>query len=453
MKRKLIYLVVATLICSMTYAQNLLSPPKIISSVPEFGNCEVDTGEFDIIIRFDQDMNKGMTFSNSPNFPQLIGKPQWIDSRTLSLPAKLDENKIYSLVLNQAFPKGFSNSSGTILNPEEVMFQTKSYNKNQKHSKQNKKAYKEFIKFFPKEYSYASEKGIDWNEVMKQNRKEFENSKSSSEFAIKMVKALRIAEDSHLWVEFEGQRFETKYLNIVEYNYNLKDVFGMLSDKKLNTSTSNFAGIIDSIGYIFISTWMSDPDNLKYTTFGDTTGLEHSLDDILSKLTKLPYLIIDVRSNSGGNEAFAKKFASRFINKPTPYEKVKIYNKKTSEFDILVTKIIEPNAKQINYSGNIYVLSGPSVYSSNESFILMMKQIENAKVIGMNTYGGSGNPVSHALSNGVIINLPSWQAYSLDGKMIEGNGVEPDIEIKTTRKDFLTKDTLFESVLMMIGSH
>lgn len=452
MKRKLIYLVFATLICSMTFAQNLLSPPKIISSVPEFGNCEVDTGAFDIIIRFDQDMNKGMTFSNSPNLPELIGKPKWIDSRTLSLPAKLYENKIYSLVLNQAFPKGFSNSSGTILNPDELMFKTKSYSKDQKQAKQNKKAYKEFIKFFPKEYSYASTKGIDWNEVIKQNRNELENSKSSSAFAIKMVKALRIAEDSHLSVEYEGQRFETKYLNVVEYNYNLKDVFGILGDIKINTTTSNFAGIIDSIGYIFISTWMSDPDNLKYITFGDTTGLENSFDEILSILAKLPYLIIDVRSNSGGNEAFAKNFASRFINKSTPYEKVKIYNSKKGEFDILVTKFIEPNAKQMNYSGNIYVLSGPSVYSSNESFILMMKQVPNAKVIGMKTYGGSGNPVSHTLSNGVTINLPSWQAYSLDGKLIEGNGVEPDIEIKTTKKDFSTKDTLFESVLMRIGS-
>lgn len=91
------------------------------------------------------------------------------------------------------------------------------------------------------------------------------------------------------------------------------------------------------------------------------------------------------------------------------------------------------------------MLTGPKVMSSNESFILMMKMFPNAKIVGMKTYGSSGNPIPHELSNGVTIYLPSWQAYSLDGKLIEGNGIEPDIKINTTKKilkiktAFLTK--------------
>ena len=71
--------------------------------------------------------------------------------------------------------------------------------------------------------------------------------------------------------------------------------------------------------------------------------------------------------------------------------------------------------------------------SSNESFILMMKQVPNTKVVGMKSFGSSGNPVPIELSNGIKIYLPSWQAYTLDGKLIEGNGINPDIEIITTK--------------------
>ncbi len=68
----------------------------------------------------------------------------------------------------------------------------------------------------------------------------------------------------------------------------------------------------------------------------------------------------------------------------------------------------------------------------------------------MKTYGSSGNPLPHKLSNGVTVYLPSWQAYTLDGKLIEGNGVAPDVEILTTKKDFENKDLLVEEVMKMI---
>lgn len=442
------------MIYPMTIAQNLPLVPKLISTVPAFGDCDVDTGAVDLIFKFDQDMNSGVTFGKTSNFPELTGKPKWIDTKTLSLPVRLYPNKRYSLVLNNVFPMRFASTLGMTLNPQELLFQTKPDNGNFKpiqKSNLNKKAYQEFQKFFPKEYSYASIKGIDWNVVLKKNKTELEKAKSSSEFAIKLDKLLRIAEDPHLSIVFDGQLLPTKYLNAVEYNYNHKAVSGMLQDLKIDTTNSSFAGVLGNVGYISIGSWTTDPSTLKYKTIGDTLNVEASFDEVLTILTKLPNIIVDVRSNSGGNEMFARAFASRFISQSTPYEKVMNYNNKTSHFDIEHTKIMEPSTKQMNYTGNIYVLSGPSVFSSNESFVLMMKKVQNAKVVGMKTYGGSGNPNPHKLSNGVIVNLPSWLAYTLDGKLIEGNGVEPDIEIITKKKDFETRDALFESVLMMIN--
>ncbi len=77
--------------------------------------------------------------------------------------------------------------------------------------------------------------------------------------------------------------------------------------------------------------------------------------------------------------------------------------------------------------------------SSNESFILMMKTLPNTKVVGMTTYGASGNPKAYDLSNGIKVYLPSWKAYTLEGDLIEDHGIKPGIEIITTEKEFINR--------------
>lgn len=450
--KKTLLTAIVLLTYSLIFAQLKPTAPIVVSTVPEFGDCQVDTGTMDVIFKFDQDMSPGMTIYKTQNFPELTGKPQWIDSRTLTIPCRLYSNQRYSIVLNNRYPMNFASTSGITLNPQELMFQTKTgilELSNQKNDNQIK-SYLEFQKFFPKEYSYASIKGIDWLEVIRKNSKEFENSMSNPEFALKLIKILRLAEDPHLSIVLGGQQLSTKYRNAVDLNFNLKAVRLLLGDLQVSKTTSSFAGTLDSVGYISIDSWTTDPNTLKFKREGDTSNYESSFDEVLTRLSQFPNLIVDVRSNSGGNELFARDFASLFVDEAKPYENVKCFNPKTGRFDLTYTHSVESSSKRLKYSGNIFVLSGPYVFSSNESFILMMKQVPNAKVIGMKTYGGSGNPVPHTLPNGIIVNLPSWQAFTLDGKRIEGNGIEPDIEVKTIRSDFTTKDILLEKVLSMI---
>lgn len=445
MKKTTLTLIFATLLCGIQFAQNFDNPPKIISTIPAFGDCNVDPGLNEIIIKFDQDMASGMSVISTKNMPENIGMAKWIDKRTLSIPVKLYPNTLYSLAFNNSNFQNFTNTYGIPLNPDELHFQTMSIS----YETLNKKAYNEFVEFFPKEYSYASLKGINWKSILEKNRAELENAKTNTEFALKLVNMLRIAEDPHLWVEVEGQRFETGKIKLVENNYGSKQLFSLLLDKKVSNGFMSIAGVIDSVGYISIRDWSTDFNKLTLKSWGDSRNPEIPAEDVLNDLFKFKNLIIDVRENSGGNESFAKGFASYFVKDPIPYEKVKSFNKKSGAFDDEHLKKLYPNERKLYYSGNIYVLSGPSVMSSNESFILMMKQLPNAKVIGMKTYGSSGNPLPHQLSNDVTIYLPSWQAYTLDGILIEGNGIKPDIEMKTTRKDFEDKDILIEEVLKM----
>jgi len=239
-------------------------------------------------------------------------------------------------------------------------------------------------------------------------------------------------------------------MRLVDNNSNSVALFSRLQEKKISKNFAVEAGVIDSIGYLLLRDWNTDLDNLSLKNWGNSTNPDIPAFDVIKGLLVYPNLIIDVRENSGGNETYARKLASCFVTDSIAYEKVKNYNEKTGLFDRELLKKLYPNERKLKYSGNIYVLSGPNVMSSNESYILMMKQVPNTKIVGMKTYGSSGNPIPYVLSNGVTVYIPSWQAYTLEGKLIEGNGVQPDIERITTRKDFQDKDGLVEEVTNMI---
>lgn len=479
MKRLFLTLVFVGLVCAGAMAQGgvkalgvvsgpgVVSAPRVVSTVPAFGDCEVDPGLTKIVIRFDQDMMPSYSVMNSDNFPQVTGKPVWDDKRTLSIPVKLFPGKLYTMQLNSSRTWGFSNLEGVPLNPVDLLFQTKPASNNTtpasddstsasnnstsaSMAKLNKRSFAEFKKFFPKEYSYASLKGLDWNALLKESKDELVNAKTNTEFALKLIKLLRKADDAHLWIDVDGKRFETGKIKIIEDNSNMNHLFGLLQNRRVTDDLTSVAGEIDGVGYIAIRGWTADINKFVFKTWGDEKDPGISIDDVIRNFSGYSDLIIDVRENGGGNEAYAKDFASYFIKDSVTYEKVVCYNEKSGLIDYVHYKKLYPNKKGLNYSGNIYVLSGPVVMSSNESFVLMMKQVPNAKVVGMKTYGSSGNPVPHKLSNGVTIFLPSWQAYTPDGKLIEGSGVDPDIEIATSRKEFEKEDILIRKVLKMI---
>lgn len=446
MKKPMLILLCITLMCALSMGQNNATAPKIISTLPAFGDCKVDPALTEIILRFDQDMGEGYSVPDTKNMPQITQKPHWVDERTLSIPVKLFQNRLYSLAFNSPKFQNFINTQGIPLNPEDLHFQTKTVSS----VELNKKACKELMEIFPQKYSYASLKGINWKTLLEQNRSELENAETPAEFTLKLIKLLRTAEDPHVWVELEGQRFETGKMRLVDNNSNSVALFSRLQEKKISKNFAVEAGVIDSIGYLLLRDWNTDLDNLSLKNWGNYTNPDIPAFDVIKGLLVYPNLIIDVRENSGGNETYARKLASCFVTDSIAYEKVKNYNEKTGLFDRELLKKLYPNERKLKYSGNIYVLSGPNVMSSNESYILMMKQVPNTKIVGMKTYGSSGNPIPYVLSNGVTVYIPSWQAYTLEGKLIEGNGVQPDIERITTRKDFQDKDGLVEEVTNMI---
>ncbi len=78
------------------------APPKVIKMIPQNGKQDVDPAIEQIRIEFDQDMNSdGFSIcGGGPNFPELLGKPRWLDKRTLVADVKLKPNYEYQMSIN-----------------------------------------------------------------------------------------------------------------------------------------------------------------------------------------------------------------------------------------------------------------------------------------------------------------------------------------------------------------
>ena len=85
--------------------------PKVVKTVPANGAEDVRPGIQKMQIVFDQDMNlKGhFVCGGGESFPEVIGKPRWINSRTFGMTVKLRPDHEYLLSVNSKSYKHFKN--------------------------------------------------------------------------------------------------------------------------------------------------------------------------------------------------------------------------------------------------------------------------------------------------------------------------------------------------------
>ncbi len=77
----------------------------------------------------------------------------------------------------------------------------------------------------------------------------------------------------------------------------------------------------------------------------------------------------------------------------------------------------------------------------------MMKQVPRGTIDRGRLAGSSGNPQPHELGNGVTVFLPCWKAMLPDGTEFEGQGIQPDIPVSATARDFERGDAVLEAAL------
>lgn len=184
------------------------------------------------------------------------------------------------------------------------------------------------------------------------------------------------------------------------------------------------------IGYLQIKSWSN------HVNF-DGKNVADLVEEELEPLTASKFLIIDVRENGGGNSSLAEKLAGRFIKNVTHYGTVL---KRQARKNELVSSKLELKPQGDFLDKKVVVLTGPKCLSSNEMFIMMMKDTGIAETIGQTTGGGSGNPKSFEISlkgKTYMLTVSSWRMIRNNGSNLESVGIEPNLPVAITSEDIV----------------
>jgi Periplasmic protease len=187
----------------------------------------------------------------------------------------------------------------------------------------------------------------------------------------------------------------------------------------------------DNIGYI------------RYESFQAGIG-DGNLSEVLSDMMACTGLIIDIRSNGGGDLTNAQRLASRFAQ-----EKILVgyIQHKTgpghSDFSDLEPRYLEPSGS-LRWHKPVCVLTNRHVYSAANEFTLYMRALPNVKLVGDHTGGGAGLPFSSSLPNGWSVRFSAVPMYDAQRQSVEF-GIEPDYRVDLTDEDFQRgRDTIIE---------
>lgn len=102
-------------------------------------------------------------------------------------------------------------------------------------------------------------------------------------------------------------------------------------------------------------------------------------------------------------------------------------------------------AENTIYTNSMIILADINTASAAEDFVIPFKDNGRAIIMGEPTFGSTGQPYMYEFGDGISIGIGTKRVYMPDGSRFEGVGIQPDIEVKLTRKDlYKSRDRVLE---------
>lgn len=194
----------------------------------------------------------------------------------------------------------------------------------------------------------------------------------------------------------------------------------------------------------FESQRFGDTGYVRFNMFMDPTRLAAQFADAVQSCAKCKGFIIDLRGNPGGLGGMSMGMAGWFIDKPNV--RLGVMKTKTNEIKFTVF----PRAE--TFKGPVAILVDGLTGSTSEIFAGGMKDLGRAHIIGTRTAGAALPSVFEKLPNGDGFQYAIANYISEGGQPLEGIGVIPDQEVKTTRDALLAgRDPALDAALEWIG--
>ncbi len=173
--------------------------------------------------------------------------------------------------------------------------------------------------------------------------------------------------------------------------------------------------------------------------------LPTALDSVLQAMDDMhdaPALIIDLRGNPGGVYPVRKAIASKLVGEPKLFMRYQ-------HRDGLEVAYLDSVPKA--YQGEVVILVDELSASSSEEFAGSLQALGRATVVGSQTPGRCLVANIVPLADGAILTYPYGQSQTPDGRVLEDNGVVPDVEVALDRALLLQGvDTQLEAAVRSV---
>ncbi len=337
------------------------------------------------------------------------------------------------------------------------------------------------------------QEGKSWFTNKKAYKRLIKNTKNDAEYFVAMERIFGDLNDDNLKL-FTGHDFKWNYKNTYMHlaeNDDLENIglYSTLRNPHI-MYRYQFAGLEDSILYDEdnLETKIIKENEIAYIKINSMVGFEglkndlEKIKDFLNEVKDYKKLIIDIRGNTGGEDAYWKGIVELLANKPLeaeyysffkgghrldrdPYKVQEaraiselnedVLNKFPEEVksDFVFYKVneikIEPS-NEVNYNGKIYLLVDKEVSRQAENFAAFSKDTGFATLVGTNTGGNSyfeKLPMTYLRNSKFVYTYSRELVINKDGTINKETGTSPDIEVESTIETDINNDKAIQAVI------
>ena len=292
-------------------------------------------------------------------------------------------------------------------------------------------------------YSFFEYKNINWNEIYDKYRPQVSNDMRSYELFEVMAAMMNELKDGHvnLTAPFDISRYDFKKNAPENFDFRLLKDNYIGWDYRITGSLINtkFERQGQPIGYIY------------YGSFSNTVQ-SADIDFVVASLWHTKGIILDLRSNGGGNVNNIYRLGSRFADKKRfIYSSILKNGPGHNDFSDAAEVYMEKGG-QYQYTKPVILLTNRGCFSATSFFTLAMKAFPHVVQVGDTTGGGLGAPAGFELPNGWGYRFSTSRTFSPDGENLE-NGIPPDVTVWMDPENALAgQDDIMEKAIEIILS-
>jgi len=289
-------------------------------------------------------------------------------------------------------------------------------------------------------YCYFEEKGIDWKLVHDQYLNSLKEMDEKDYLALfdTLSSMVNTLEDGHvnLYSSFDISSCKSWYEGYpANWDWEVVKTY-YLKDYRRAGGAYYTTLLPDSVGYMYVS---------SFETAISATNMAY----MLRSWIKCKGLIVDVRNNGGGNMDYAYQLAATFFEDSQTVGYWQHKNGTNHEdFSSLEEQKLEKANMPSSWLRPVVVLCNRRTYSAANFFVSAMRYAPYSCIMGSQSGGGGGMPMSYELPNGWLIRFSSIRMYDNEKLSIE-NGITPAV-LAIDNETTINKDEAIETAIRWI---